>query len=139
MPATVAELRMMSCYIHPLGDRVLIIPTETPDEVSGLILPANAKDPYPPEGEVVECGPDVPLVPTIGKDGLPEKDEHDQDVMQTVVKPGDRVVYSRYAGSQLKFGDGGSFLILPSSDILGLLDPKCPSLVGKKKATFSPQ
>jgi hypothetical protein len=81
MPASITNLiAERACYIHPAGGRVLIVPTETPDEIShgtlNLVIPDQAKDPYPTEGTVIDVGPDVPLVPKIGKDGLPEKDEH---------------------------------------------------------------
>lgn len=144
MPASQAKLLgQAACYIHPLGGRVLIRPTEAPSHIRvggmDLTVPDQAKDMYPTEGTVVDTGPDVPLVPKLGPDGLPEKDETGQEVMQALFQPGDRVVYSRYTGFLLTFGDGEKFLLVPYEDIAGVLDPKCPVLGKEPEPAFNPR
>jgi chaperonin GroES len=87
----------------PLGDRVVIRPIEK-DEVtkSGLVLPDTAKE-KPQEGEVTAVGPG-----RLGDDGK-------RIAME--VKVGDTVVYSKYAGTELK-EDEEDYLIVRESDIL---------------------
>lgn len=144
MPASEGNLKgMAACYIHPFGTGILILPSGTPDKINvggvELSVPEEGKEVYPVEGEVLEVGPDVPLVVKIGPDGLPEKDEQGQDVMETPVQPGDRVVYSRYAGSMLNFGDGQKLIVVPFGDLIGWLDKDCPVLQKPEKAKFTPR
>lgn len=132
MPASIGELKDMSaCYIHPFGSRVLILPRETPKELSGLIVPDAAREKYPTEGEVIECGPDVPC--------FMRKNEQGIEIEVPVLQPGDRVVYSKYTGFQLNFGDGKQFILVPYEDIAGMLDPACPVLGKEEKPSFTPR
>ena len=87
----------------PLGERVVLKPLER-DEVSkgGIILPDTAKE-KPQEGEVVEVGPG-----RVGEDG---------NRIAMELKKGDRVIYSKFAGSEYK-DDDEDYLILRESDIL---------------------
>ena len=88
----------------PLGDRVVVKPTEQEDTtVSGLILPDTAKE-KPQKGEVVEVGP-----------GRSTEDGKGRIPME--IKKGDQVIYSKYAGTEYKEGDQ-EYLILRESDIL---------------------
>ena len=89
--------------LTPLGDRVVIKPL-TEEEVSkgGIILPDTAKE-KPQRGEVVAVGPG-------------RLDENGKRVPMEVSK-GDKVIYAKYAGTEIKEGDA-EFLILRESDIL---------------------
>ncbi|MBI2171300.1 MAG: co-chaperone GroES [Chloroflexi bacterium] len=88
---------------HPLGDRVVIKPSTKEERTSsGLVLPDTAKE-KPQEGEVVAAGPG-----RVADDGK-------RIAME--VKVGDLVVYSKYAGAELK-EEGQEYLILREADIL---------------------
>lgn len=89
----------------PLGERVVVKPLEQ-DEVTtsaGIILPETAKE-KPQEGEVVAVGP-----------GRSTEDGKSRVPME--IKVGDRVIYSKFAGTEYKDGDQ-DLLILRESDIL---------------------
>ena len=89
--------------IEPLGDRVVIKPTPK-EEVSkgGIVLPDTAKE-KPQEGEIIAAGP--------GR--LTEEGKRiDMDVKQ-----GDKVIYSKYAGTEFKLDDE-ELVIMRESDIL---------------------
>ncbi|MBI2872128.1 MAG: co-chaperone GroES [Chloroflexi bacterium] len=91
---------------HPLGDRVVVKPVEREERSKGgIVLPDTAKD-KPQEGEVVAVGPG--RVSEQGK-RIP---------MDVAV--GERVVYSKYGGTEFK-EDGVEYLILKESDILAKL------------------
>ncbi len=93
----------MSRTFHPLGDRVVIKPSTKEERTSsGLVLPDTAKE-KPQEGQVVATGPG-----RIADDGK-------RIAME--IKAGDLVLYSKYAGTELK-EDGQEFLIVRESDIL---------------------
>lgn len=87
----------------PLGERLVILPIEQEETTSsGLVLPDTAKE-KPQEGEIV----------AVGEGRL--NDEGKRVPME--VKVGDRVIYSKYAGTEYKDGDE-EYLILRESDIL---------------------
>ena len=90
--------------IQPLGDRVVIKPTPK-EEVSkgGIVLPDTAKE-KPQEGKIIAVGP--------GR--LTE--EGDRVAME--VKKGDKVIYSKYAGTEFKL-DNEELIIMREGDILG--------------------
>ncbi len=91
----------MSVNFKPLSDRVLVQPNAAETKTaSGIIIPDTAQE-KPQEGTVVAVGP--------GK-----KDE------PTTVKVGDKVLYGKYSGSELKL-DGQDYLIVRESDLLGIL------------------
>ena len=96
----------MATNIRPLADRVLIKPIEK-EEVTktGIVLPDTAKE-KPQEGEVVAVGP--------GKLG------DDNKLVPMTVKKGDRVLYAKYAGTEVKL-DEEECLILKESDILAIV------------------
>jgi len=91
--------------LKPLADRVIIkaIPSEERTK-SGIIMPDTAKE-KPQEGEIVAIGP-----------GRVEKGER----IPMEVKVGDRVIYSKYAGTEVKY-DGNEYLILREADIQAIL------------------
>lgn len=93
----------MAAKVKPLGDRVVVKPI-TEEEVTkgGIILPDTAKE-KPQRGEIVAVGPG--RIGDEGKRIVPE------------VKKGDKVIYSKYAGTEIKMDDE-EFLILREGDIL---------------------
>ena len=93
--------------IRPLFDRVLIERTEEPSQTaSGLFLPETAKE-KPAEGRVL----------AIGNGRVSDKGE----VKPLTVKVGDRVLFGKYAGTEIKV-DGADRLILREDDILGIIE-----------------
>lgn len=92
---------------QPLGDRVLIKPLEAEEKTTaGIVLPDTARE-KPQQGEVVAVGPGRLL-------------ENGKRV-EMAVKAGDRVLYARYAGTELKEGDT-KYLILSERDILAVVE-----------------
>ncbi|MBI4063151.1 MAG: co-chaperone GroES [Elusimicrobia bacterium] len=93
--------------IKPLGDRVLIRPLESKEEKrGGIIIPDTAKE-KPQEGEVV----------AVGKGKVSDEGK----VLPMDVKPGDRVLYGKYSGTEIKL-DGAEHLVCHQDDILGILE-----------------
>lgn len=91
--------------IKPLGDRVIIEPIEKEETtVSGIVLPDSAKE-KPQEGKVVAVGSGAL------KDG---------ERIPLEVKEGDRIIFSKYAGTEVKY-EGRELLIMRESDILAIL------------------
>ena len=91
--------------IKPLGNRVLIKRSKAPTTKGGILLPDSAQE-KPKEGEVIAVGPGK-----IDENGVKE-------TMQ--LKVGDRVLFSAYAGTEVK-NDDEEMLILSEDDILGVL------------------
>jgi chaperonin GroES len=93
----------MAIKLQPLGDRVVVQPSEE-EEVTkgGIILPDTAKE-KPQRGVVIAVGPG-------------RLDEEGKRIPMEV-KKGDKVIYSKYAGSEIK-QDDEEVLILRESDIL---------------------
>ena len=92
--------------IQPLGQRVLVKRIEA-DAMSsgGIVLPDTAKE-KPQEAEVISLG-------TGGKD-------EDGKAIEFSVKVGDKVLISKYGGTEVKL-DGEEVLIMSESDILGII------------------
>ena len=92
--------------IHPLGDRVVInnVETETTTK-SGIVLPGNAKE-KPQMAEVLAVGPG----------GLVDGKE-----VKMQVSVGQKVIYSKYAGTEVKL-DGEEMIIVRQSDILAVVE-----------------
>lgn len=92
--------------IRPLGDRVLIRPSQREEVTkSGIVLPDTAKE-KPQRGEVIAVG--------AGR-------VNDEGKRQPVdVNEGDEVLFAKYAGTELKIGDD-EFLILSEKDILAVV------------------
>jgi chaperonin GroES len=96
----------MAINVKPLSDRVLVKPLEEKEvKKGGIIIPDTAKE-KPQEGEVVALG--------TGK-----LDEQGKKIEFTV-KKGDRVLISKYGGTEIKF-EGENYLIMREDDILGIL------------------
>jgi chaperonin GroES len=93
--------------IRPLQDRILIKRLEGETKTAGgIIIPDNAKE-KPQEGEVVAIGSGKVL-----DDGSLRKPD---------LKVGDRILFSKYAGSEVKL-DGIEHLLLREDDILGIIE-----------------
>jgi len=96
----------MVSNLNPLADRVVIKPLEEKEtQKGGIIIPDTAKE-KPHEGKVVAVGPGK--IADSGERITPE------------VKKGDRVLYSKYAGTEVTV-DGEELLIIKDSDILATL------------------
>jgi len=95
--------------IKPLDDRVLVLRIEEEEKTSGgIIIPDTAKE-KPQEGKVVAVGP--------GK--VNNKGER----VPLSVKEGDRILFSKYAGTEIKI-DGVEHLIMREDDILAIVEGK---------------
>jgi chaperonin GroES len=93
--------------LRPLHDRVLIKRFEEQDEKHGsIIIPDSAKE-KPQEGKVIAAG-----TGRVTEDGK---------TLPLVVKAGDRILFGKYSGSEVKI-DGEELLIMKEDDILGILD-----------------
>jgi chaperonin GroES len=93
--------------LKPLGGRVIVEPIEQEEMTAGgIILPETAKE-KPQEGKVLAAGPG-------------ERDE-DGERIPMEVQVGDRVLYAKYSGTEVKM-DGKKLLILRESDILAVLE-----------------
>jgi chaperonin GroES len=93
--------------IRPLGDRVLVQRVEAEEKTSGgIILPDTAKE-KPKEGKVIAVGNGKVL------------DDGSRSTFS--VKAGDRILFTSYAGTEVKYG-GTEYLIMREDDILGVID-----------------
>lgn len=93
--------------LKPLDDRVVVRAIEAEQTTaSGLVIPDTAKE-KPQEGEVVAVGPG-----RVADSG---------ERIALDVKEGDRIVYSKYGGTEVKI-DGEEFLILSARDILAVVE-----------------
>jgi chaperonin GroES len=93
--------------LKPLADRLVVEPIEQEEVTAGgIILPETAKE-KPQQGTVIAAGP--------GR----TDDEGDRIVME--VKVGDRVLYAKYSGTEVKL-DGKKVLILREADILAVVE-----------------
>jgi chaperonin GroES len=100
---------------RPLQDRVLVRRVDPEAKTSGgIIIPDTAQE-KPMEGEVVAVGPGAR-----DKEGV---------VHALDVKPGDRILFGKWSGSEIKL-DGEDLMIMKDSDILGVIEPSA----AKKKA-----
>jgi chaperonin GroES len=94
--------------LKPLGDRVLVRVEDKEEALpSGLVIPDTAKE-KPQEGTVIAVGPGA---------------YHEGKRVPLDVKSGDRVVFSKYGGTEVKF-EGEELLILSERDILAVVDAK---------------
>jgi chaperonin GroES len=98
---------MAELKLRPLGDRVWVEPIEQEQTTaSGIILPETAKE-KPMEGKVLAAGPGV------------RDDKGERQPLE--VKVGDRVLFAKYAGTEIK-QEGTKYLIMRESDILAIVD-----------------
>ena len=98
----------MATNIKPLHDRVIIrrIEDSANQTAGGLFIPDTAKE-KPQEGEVIAAG-----------EGKYKEDGNRQPLD---VKAGDRVLFGKYSGSEIKL-DGEEFLIMREDEILGIIE-----------------
>jgi chaperonin GroES len=102
--------------IRPLYDRIVVKRVEEKETMQGgLYIPDSAKE-KPQEGEVVSVGKGKRL--------------EDGKVIPLDVKPGDRILFGKYSGNDIKI-DGEEYLIMREDEVLGILDatPKKASKV----------
>jgi chaperonin GroES len=100
---------------RPLHDRVVVKRIDAEEKTAGgIIIPDTAKE-KPQQGEVVSVGPG-------GRDETGK-------LIPIDVKPGDRVLFGKWSGTEVKL-DGVEYLIMKESDIMGVIDEP----VAKKKA-----
>ncbi|MEB3251923.1 MAG: co-chaperone GroES [Cyanobacteriota bacterium] len=101
-----AAITLAAASVKPLADRVLIKVSASEEATAGgILLPDTAKE-KPQVGEITAVGP--------GK-------TDDKGNRQTLeVKVGDKVLYSKYAGTEVKLG-GDEFVLLSEKDILAVL------------------
>jgi len=93
--------------IRPLQDRVIVKRVKEEEKTKGgIIIPDTAKE-KPIEGEVIAVG-----VGKVMDDGSTRKPE---------VKPGDRILFGKYSGTEVKI-EGEEHLILREDDILGVIE-----------------
>ncbi|MEW6032090.1 MAG: co-chaperone GroES [Bacillota bacterium] len=92
--------------LRPLADRVIVKVIEAEEKTKGgIVLPDTAKE-RPQQGEVLAVGPGRRL--------------DDGSLAAPAVKAGDRVLFSKYGGIEVKV-EGEEYLILREDDILGIL------------------
>jgi chaperonin GroES len=92
--------------INPLGDRVLVKPIKQEQTRGGILIPDTATE-KPQEGEILAVGPG-------------RRSEETGKLMRLGLRKGDRVLYPKYSGSEIK-RDGEDLLILQEKDILGVM------------------
>jgi chaperonin GroES len=93
--------------LKPLGDRVVVQPTEQEEQTSlGIFLPETAKE-KPQQGRIIAAGPGA------------RKETGERIAMD--VKVDDKVLYAKYAGTTIKI-DGKELLILKETDILAIVE-----------------
>ncbi len=97
----------MATKVRPLHDRVIVRRLDEEEKsTGGIIIPDTAKE-KPVQGEVVAAGKGKIL--------------ENGDVRPLDVKAGDKVIFSKYAGTEIKLG-GGEVLIMREDDILGVIE-----------------
>ena len=99
-------MAMTKTNIRPLEDRILVRPEEGEETTaSGIVIPDTAKE-KPQEGTVLAVGPG--------------KRSDAGELIPVDVKEGDRVVYSKYGGTEIKV-EGEDLLILSARDVLAIV------------------
>ncbi|MDQ6950799.1 MAG: co-chaperone GroES [Mariprofundales bacterium] len=97
----------MTTKVRPLHDRVIVRRLDEEEKsTGGIIIPDSAKE-KPIQGEVIAAG-----------NG---KIMENGDVRPLEVKAGDRVIFSKYAGTEIKL-DGDEFLMMREDDLLGIVE-----------------
>ena len=97
---------MADFSLKPLDDRIVVKPDEEEETTaSGLVIPDTAKE-RPQEGEVIAVGPG--------------RFEDGTTRVPMDVKVGDKVIYSKYGGTEVKI-DGEEYLILSGRDVLAVI------------------
>ena len=92
--------------IQPLGERVLVQPLEAEEKTKGgIVIPETAKE-KPQEGKIVAVGKGR-------RDG--------EKIVPLEVKVGDKVLYGKYSGTELKGKEGEDYLMLREDDLLAIM------------------
>lgn len=100
------EATLTKVKLQPLGDRVLVQAVEQKEvKKSGIIIPDTAKE-KPQEGKIIAAGKG--------------KTTEDGKTLSMDVKVGDKVLYGKYSGTEIKINDE-DYLIMHQEDILGIL------------------
>jgi chaperonin GroES len=108
----------MATKLTPLHDRIVVRRIEEGETTrGGIIIPDSAKD-KPQEGEVV----------SVGKG----KSNEEGKVFPLDVKAGDRILFGKYAGTDIKI-DGEDFLIMREEEVLGILEGAAKPATHSKK------
>jgi chaperonin GroES len=104
--------------LAPLGNNVIVKPASA-EQVSkaGLIIPDTAKE-KPQEGEIIAVGPG--------------KRNKAGDLMPMEVKAGDRIIFSKYGGSEIKVGDE-KYILMSENDILAVMSSSARKKTTKEK------
>jgi chaperonin GroES len=103
--------------VRPLHDRILIKRIEEKETVKGgIIIPDTAKE-KPQEAEVIAVGHG--------------KKNEEGKVVPLDVKAGDRILFGKYSGTEIKL-DGEEFLIIREEEVLGVLEGAAKAAGGKK-------
>jgi chaperonin GroES len=98
---------MVFVNLKPLGDRVVVEHVEQAEKTAGgVFLPDTAKE-KPQEGRVLAVGSGRTL--------------DNGTKLPMDVKPGDKIIYSKYSGSEIKL-DGKEYLIISEKDVLAVID-----------------
>lgn len=93
--------------IRPLADRIVVKPKEVEEKTAGgIVLPGSAEKDKPIEGTVLAVGN--------GK-------YHEGQVLPLQVKVGDRVLFGKYSGTNIKL-DNSEYLVLREEDVMGILE-----------------
>jgi len=99
---------MAEVNLKPLADRVIVEPIEREETTpSGIVLPETAKE-KPQEGRVLAVGPG--------------RMNDDGKRWPLDVKEGDKVLFAKYAGTEVKLPDDRKILVLKESDILAIVE-----------------
>ena len=94
--------------IRPLADRVIVKPSDEAESKTsgGIIIPDTAKE-KPQEGKIVAVGPG--------------RTDDDGKIIPMNVKVGDKVLYSKYGGTEIKY-ESDTYLIMSESDVLAVFN-----------------
>jgi len=104
--------------VKPLHDRILIKRVEEKETIKGgIIIPDTAKE-KPQEGEVIAVGGG--------------KKTEEGKVIPLDVKAGDRILFGKYSGTEIKI-DNEEFLIIREDEVLGIIEAAKQSAAGGKK------
>ena len=94
-------------HFRPLHDRVVVRRIDADQKTAGGIIIPDTVQEKPQEGEVIATGPGA---------------RNDRgDLVPTALKPGDRVLFSKWSGTEVKI-DGQDLLIMKESDVMGVLE-----------------
>ena len=104
--------------LTPLGNNVIVKPGSA-EQVSkgGLIIPDTAKE-KPQEGEIIAVGPG--------------KKTKAGDLLPMEVKVGDKIIFAKYGGSEIKFGDE-KYILMSENDILAVISSSARKKTTKEK------